>query len=575
MPFKRKSFGGPNSGKRAATASNNVKNDKCFSLNADNTEKSGIVLRQFYPPEMSNERCQAYNDNKIERPFETLERAKKQVKSYVSRVKAGKCVIHWFKSDLRLRDNHGLAEAYKTAKENDVPLICLYILSPEDLTAHIISPARTDLVLRSLKTLHASLDELDIPLYMETQPRRDKIPSRLIGLCKKWCSNHLFGNIEYEVDELRRDAKLVLDAAKEGIRFEVDHDACTVKPEELVSRTGRMYAVYKPWFQSWVTFLHEHPETLELAPTPQKNPGKARDEYKDLFSCKIPEAPENKRLPVEDKQHLEKTFPEGEENAIKRLENFLKGKGKRYEEDRNLIAVNGTSQLSPYFTSGILSTRYATKTAKELNEDQLDDSRSGEMDWVSELAWRDFYKHVLAYHIEFTNIPWDYDQKLFKAWCEGKTGVPIVDAAMRQLNTDHWMHNRARMIVASFLCKDFLIDWRLGEQYLMSTLIDGDFASNHGGWGFASSTGVDPQPYFRIFNPVTQSEKFDPDGDYIRRWVPELASIKGSKAIHDPYHRGLSKEAEANGYPKPLVDHAKSREKALAMFREVSGHSKS
>ena len=171
---------------------------------------------------------------------------------------------------------------------------------------------------------------------------------------------------------------------------------------------------------------------------------------------------------------------------------------------------------------------------------------------------------------EYTNIEWEYDEETFLTWCHGKTGFPIVDAAMRQLNETGYMHNRCRMIVASFLAKDLLIDWRMGERYFMEHLIDGDFASNNGGWGFSASTGVDPQPYFRIFNPWLQSEKFDLEGEYIRKWVPELKDVKG-KAIHDPYGRGASDIVKKTGYPKPVVDHKQSREKTLTRYKKGLG----
>lgn len=170
---------------------------------------------------------------------------------------------------------------------------------------------------------------------------------------------------------------------------------------------------------------------------------------------------------------------------------------------------------------------------------------------------------------EFTDLEWEYDEIKFQAWCEGRTGVPVVDAAMRQLNHDAWMHNRARMIVSSYLSKDLLIDWRRGERYFMEHLIDGDFASNHGGWGFGSSTGVDPQPYFRIFNPLRQSERFDAEGEYIRHWVPELQGIEGA-AIHDPYGRGAGDQAGRQGYPHALVDHSQSRNRALERYKRAS-----
>lgn len=168
---------------------------------------------------------------------------------------------------------------------------------------------------------------------------------------------------------------------------------------------------------------------------------------------------------------------------------------------------------------------------------------------------------------EYTNIDWEYDEEVFERWAAGQTGFPIVDAAMRQLKSDAWMHNRCRMIVSSFLSKDLLIDWRRGERWFMEHLIDGDFASNHGGWGFGSSTGVDPQPYFRIFNPLLQSEKFDPDGNYIRKWLPELEDVQG-KAIHDPCGRGAAATANKSGYPQPIVEHSKSRDRALARYKE-------
>jgi deoxyribodipyrimidine photo-lyase len=174
------------------------------------------------------------------------------------------------------------------------------------------------------------------------------------------------------------------------------------------------------------------------------------------------------------------------------------------------------------------------------------------------------------FKIEYAFIEWEYDQDKFRAWCEGRTGYPIVDAAMRQLNHSGWMHNRCRMITASFLAKHLLIDWRMGERYFMEHLIDGDFASNNGGWGWSASTGVDPQPYFRIFNPLLQSEKFDEGGEYIRRWVPELSGIEG-KAVHDPYDRGKGAAAERSGYPKQIVDHKESRERCLARYKQAVG----
>ncbi|KAE8355449.1 DNA photolyase, FAD-binding/Cryptochrome [Aspergillus coremiiformis] len=548
--------------------------------NSQQIEEFGIVLRDFYPPEMSNQRCQAYNDGTLERPMRTLERAFEDTQDARRSVKPNAAVVHWFKSDLRLHDNRALRTAYEVAREHSIPLIGLYILSPEDLTAHVSSPARVDMTIRTLGRLKRDLGELDIPLYMETQEQRQAIPQRVVDLCQEWGANHLFANIEYEVDELRREAKLVRLCVDNGIAFDAVHDTCVVPPGVLRSQQGKQYAVYSPWFRSWQTFLLDNLDYLEPSDEPGSNPGDARAHFKDLFESEVPAAPENKRLSNEQKQHFRQLYPEGEHEALDRLEKFLEEKATKYDDTRNSLSKQSTSMLSPYFASGALSARTAVAKAKKANKNQLDRNDLGFVSWISEVAWRDFYKHVLVqwpficmnkcFKPEFTDLEWEYNEDHFNAWCEGKTGYPIVDAAMRQIKDAAWMHNRARMVVSSFLSKDLLIDWRRGERYFMEHLIDGDFASNHGGWGFGSSTGVDPQPYFRIFNPLRQSERFDPDGEYIRQWVPELREIEGS-AIHDPYKRGAGDVAEKNGYPRPIVDHALGRERALDRYKRAAG----
>ncbi|KAJ5644448.1 Cryptochrome/DNA photolyase class 1 [Penicillium longicatenatum] len=546
--------------------------------NAKQTEDFGIVLRDFYPPEMANERCQAYNDGTLERPIETLEKACRDTAEHRRSAEAGQAVVHWFKSDLRLHDNRALRMAFDIAKENEVPLICLYIQSPEDLTAHLASPARVDFTLRTLQRLQQDLAELDIPLYMETVEKRKAIPGRIVELCQQWEAKHLCANIEYEVDELRRDAKIVRLCAKNNIDFSLSHDSCVVTPGALSSQQGKQYAVYTPWFRSWLAFLKENPDYLELSEEPGTNPGDARRTLSDLFDCKLPSAPENKKLSDKERKRFEELYPAGEHEALPRLEKFLEEKGRQYEEMRSVLPGKHTSILSPYLASGAISARTAVVTAKRANKNHLDRYDAGYISWISEVAWRDFYKHVLVqwpficmnkcFKPEHTDIEWEYDADQFQAWCEGKTGFPIVDAAMRQLRHCAWMHNRTRMVVSSFLSKDLLLDWRRGERFFMENLIDGDFASNHGGWGFGSSTGVDPQPYFRIFNPLRQSERFDPDGEYIRRWVPELKDVEG-KAIHDPYERGAGSIAERNNYPRPIVNHAESRERALTRYKKA------
>ena len=235
-------------------------------------------------------------------------------------------------------------------------------------------------------------------------------------------------------------------------------------------------------------------------------------------------------------------------------------------------AVDGTSTLSPYLAAGVLSPRQCLRAAVEANRGRAGSGKMGVTTWISELIWREFYRHIVIgfprvgmnrpFRLETDRLPWRYDEGQFQAWCAGRTGVPIVDAGMRQLAETGWMHNRVRMITAMFLAKDLFIDWRWGERHFMRHLVDGDFASNNGGWQWSASTGTDAAPYFRIFNPFRQSRRFDPKGDYLRRFVPELASVSAGE-IHEP-HRNVSLRTD---YPTPIVDHANARKQAIEAFR--------
>ena len=538
-------------------------------------EQYGIIDRQFYPPEMTNERAKRYLSNEVERPIEALAKAQKRTQTQRNQIAVKDCVVHWFKNDLRISDNKALHLASEKAKSKGVPLICIHIISPQDYKAHVTSAVRVDFVLRTLEVMKTDLAALDIPLYVETVEKRKVIPERVLDLCGKWGANHLFTNIEYEVDELRREALITSVGVQRGIAVEAVHDTCIVAPGELSTGTGNQYAVYSPWFRAWVSYLHTHPHHMNLFDPPGRNAATARDEYKDLFSSDIPDAPENRKLTDEERKRFRSMWPPGEHEAHERLVKFLQEKVDKYKDMRNFPAENSTAMISVHLASGTLSARTAVATARDVNSTKkLDGGNKGIIGWISEIAWRDFYKHVLAhwpyvcmnkpFKPEYTDIEWEYNDELFQGWCQGQTGYPFVDAAMRQLNHMGYMHNRARMVVASFLAKDLLIDWRMGERYFMEHLIDGDFASNNGGWGFSASTGVDPQPYFRIFNPILQSEKFDEDGEYIRRWVPELAHVKG-KAIHDPHGRGAKGVKE---YPRMCVDHKESKNRALARYKE-------
>ncbi|KAF1940124.1 photolyase [Clathrospora elynae] len=545
-------------------------------------ELAGIVDRRFYPPEMSNERCAMYNANSIPRPIEVLETtlsATKTAREEIGKGGAGDAVVHWFKRDLRIRDNTSLSKASVLAKERGVGVIGVWIMSPQDWEAHLISPVKCDFELRSVEMLRQELGELDIPLHIEIVEKRKNVPKRLVELAKEWEVKNVFCNLEYEPDELRREERLVKMMLENGVNMEVWHDDCVVPPGSLKTGGGKQYAVYSPWFRAWVTYLHSHPHLLGERPMPDSNPMGFRDKFAKLFEGKVPCAPASKTLTEEENERFTQMWPAGEAAALDRLEHFLTEKVVKYKETRNFPALNSTGRVSVHHAAGTLAARTSVRMAQDINTTKkLDSGKDGVKGWIGEVAWRDFYRHVLVhwpyvcmnkpFKFEYTNIEWEYNDVHLHAWREGRTGYPIVDAAMRSLNHTGYMHNRLRMVTASFLAKHLLLDWRLGEQYFITHLIDGDFASNNGGWGFSASTGVDPQPYFRIFNPWLQSEKFDEIGEFIRTWVKELRDVEG-KAVHNPYQAGgQAKEvAKKNGYPKPIVEHRFARERCLARYK--------
>ncbi|CAK7234903.1 DNA photolyase phr1 [Sporothrix bragantina] len=550
-------------------------------------EDNGVVLRQFYPPEMSTARVNAYLKGELSTPMQVLDKAVEETAEQMEQVEApakGSPVIHYFKSDLRTKDNRGLSQASKLAQENDVPLVGLYIVSPQDWEAHNTAPVRVDLVLRTLSILKEDLAKLNIPLWIETVEDRKKIPRRIMELMDKWKARHLFANLEYEPDELRRETKLVRLCASQGKAMTVVHDTCAVPPGELESGSGKQYSVYTPWFRAWKQHIHDDEDVIGIADNIAKVSDKISGQLpKELFKSLIPQAPKGKRLTDEEKERFRDLWPAGEHQALSRLEQFCETRLSEYADNRDIPSAGATSSLSPYLASGSLSARTVIHTASDrANASNLNGGSNGFRVWVSEVAWRDFYKHVLVgwpyiamnkpFKADYASIAWateDSDAK-FEAWTQGRTGYPMVDAAMRQLLNEGWVHNRSRMVVASFLSKDLLVDWRRGEQWFMRHLVDGDVASNIGGWGFSASVGVDPQPYFRVFNPYRQSERFDPDGEYIRKWVPELVNIEGN-AIHEPYARGAADEARQAGYPEPIVVHKEAREAALTAYKRVLG----
>ncbi len=361
-------------------------------------EKYGIVQREFYPPEMSNSRCAQYNLNQIPRPLAVLESTIASTAAQRSQVPVGDAVVHWFKRDLRLRDNRALSLASAKAREAGVPLICMFIVSPQDYQAHLTSAVRVDFELRTLEVLKEDLGQLDIPLFVETVEKRRTGPEYMIGLWEKWRVKHVFCGIEYEVDELRREDKLLRMCLERGISFTAVHDDVVVAPGALMTGQGRQYAVYTPWYRSWVAHIHSHPGILDEFDSPSRNPYGAREKFKGIFEKPIPSAPSNKTLTEEEKTRFRSMWPAGEHEAHERLQKFLTEKIGKYKDMRNFPATNNTAVLSVHFSSGTLAARTAVRSARDMNSTKnLDGGNPGIMCWISEVAWRDFYKHVLAH----------------------------------------------------------------------------------------------------------------------------------------------------------------------------------
>jgi deoxyribodipyrimidine photo-lyase len=363
-------------------------------------ERAGIVDRRYFPAEMSNERCAMYNANEIPRPVEILKAALEATKTTREAIRdgdPGSAVIHWFKRDLRVRDNTSLSKASALAKEKGVGLIGLWVMSPQDWEAHLVSPPKCDFELRSVAVLQKELAALDIPLYIETVEVRKNGPERLLDLASRWGVKNIFCNLEYEPDELRREEKLVRLAAAKGINFEPCDDDCVVPPGSLTTGAGRQYAVYSPWYRGWVAFLHAHPHLLTERAVPSANPLDFRSRFPYLFDSHIPDAPESKRLTPDEKERFAALYPAGEPAAIDRLTHFLTSKIGRYSATRNFPSAQSTACVSMHHAAGTLAARTSVRMARDVNSTKkLDGGIEGIKGWIGEVAWRDFYRHVLV-----------------------------------------------------------------------------------------------------------------------------------------------------------------------------------
>ena len=463
----------------------------------------------------------------------------------------------WLRSDLRIHDNSALAAA--AAKG---PVVAVFLRSVAQWQTHGHGATKIDFWARSVAALKASLNGLNIPLLHRDIDHYDEAAQVLLDIAREHQITQLHFNYEYALNEQRRDQS-VLDAFQQaGITVQGHHDAVAFAPGSLLTGKGDYYGVFTPFSKAWHKQVTA--QQLALRDTPSVQPPLAID------SDPLPAPPSLDNDPVD-----KRLWPAGEEAASDNLERFLRFRGRHYKQQRDFPNVRGTSELSPYLALGMISYRQCLQAVMSENSGHLADGDAGLTSWVNELIWREFYQHVavgfpqVCRHQPFQEhtkqLRWRDDDKGFQAWCEGRTGYPIVDAAMRQLVTTGWMHNRLRMVTAMFLSKHLLIDWRRGEAFFMRHLIDGEFCANNGGWQWAASTGTDAAPYFRIFNPTTQSTRFDPEGEFIAHWLPELKSLP-KKARHAPPQDMLN----PTDYPAPIVDHKAARQRALDAFKALS-----
>ena len=465
----------------------------------------------------------------------------------------------WFRRDLRLTDNQAL---YHAAKESKEGLVGLYVATPEQWKLHDDANCKVGFWIRNVRLLSDSLAALNIPLLIVECNKFDEAARLVARTAKDNECQSVFVNREYELNELNRDAAAEQACAAVGIDFRRFHDRIIVPPREISTKDGRFYSVFTPYKKVWNTKALDYCDPL---PRPRKQPEIA------IKPSVVPE----QLGPYQSHDRLESLWPAGEREAKKRLKQF----GKvilDYNDARDMPSLAGTSSLSPYLAAGVISPRQCFAAALTHNKGKIEGPNEGPKIWISELTWRDFYSHVMVgfprvskhqpFKLKTEAVPWRDDADDFAAWTEGRTGFPIVDAGMRQLNQTGWMHNRLRMVTAMFLTKNLLIDWRRGEQYFMEKLIDGDLAANNGGWQWSASTGTDAVPYFRIFSPFSQSKRFDCEGEFIKTMCPELEPVP-AKSLHDPDK--LSKAINQLGvdYPEYVVNYKHSRQRALAAFK--------
>lgn len=462
--------------------------------------------------------------------------------------------LYIFSNDLRLADNSALYEASK----NSVSLEVIYIFNPKKWNLHNDSPLKIKFQLENLAILKEGLNKLNINLKILHASGVEDESIKILEEAISIKASGVYMNKDYGINERRRDADLEKKLADRGIKF-FSYDSSIIDPELIKTGSDTFFKVFTPYSRAFRSLLSGN--HLKLVPEPIMQSKVLKD------SDPIPD------FQLSSKLHKEaiNLYQPGENSAQSILENFIEDKINEYKNLRDFPKLDSTSRLSPYFASGIISAKSCINLLSKSSEDI---PGSGHFSWFNEVIWREFYKYIIyhyprvsmkkSFNEKYDALIWRDDEDDFNAWCNGTTGIPLIDAAMTQLNHTGWMHNRLRMVVAMFLSKNLLIDWKKGEEYFMRNLIDGDHASNVGGWQWSASTGVDAAPYFRIFNPITQSEKFDKEGEFIKKYLPIFSELS-PKEIHNP---DLETRAKLK-YPKMIVDLSFSRKRAIESFSKI------
>ncbi|MEC7547430.1 MAG: deoxyribodipyrimidine photo-lyase [Pseudomonadota bacterium] len=468
--------------------------------------------------------------------------------------------LMWFRTDLRVHDNPALRHS---RRDDDAATMAIYFVTEPQWEQHDLGSRRTNLMKQAACELHRSLEELGIPLLIVEKPDFATCTEFLRDIISQYDVRELNFNLEYEINERHRDIELSKWCKEENVAVNKFHDQCIVPPGELKTQNGDSYRVYSPFRKAWLKATKDYIDAPMSAPQSQ--------DMRTLDHALRDYWKEQQWLPEFQQDEL---WTATEDSGHSQLKDFLDADARLYNDQRDIPELDATSRLSFYLAVGLLSPRQCIHGAWQHNGCLLSGGEAGLDSWINELVWREFYRHLIvaypelckhrAFRADYQDIPWRDSESDFQKWCRGETGYPVVDAAMKQLLAQGWMHNRLRMVTAMFLTKHLLIDWRWGEKYFSEQLVDADLASNNGGWQWSASTGADGAPYFRIFNPVTQSERFDKQGHFIARYLPELQSLP-AKTRHFPDE--LSRKR--CGYSPAIVEHKAARQRALDTFKSM------